>query len=263
MLASRFHFLQRQLRSPSPMHNRKAALKELAKLVCSRLGVLNCYNCPICGYNGQFIDLNDRRSAECWNCNSLERHRLQFCVLEEIFRKFDPKNKSAIQFAPDPLTNILRQKFLSFITADLDREDVDLILDLRQLSIRNDSFDFVFASHVLEHIDDDAAALAEVHRILKPGGIAVLPVPIVSEKTIEYPEPVPTEHYHVRAPGLDYFSKYQSVFRKVILRTSRHYPARFQTYAIEDRSVYPTKSMPYRNPMPGKKHMDIVPICRK
>jgi predicted SAM-dependent methyltransferase len=183
--------------------------------------------------------------------------------LEEIFREFDPRNKSAIQFAPDPLTNILRENFLNLITADLDREDVDLILDLRNLGIKNDSFDFIFASHVLEHIDDDAAVLAEVHRILKPDGIAVLPVPIVSENTIEYPEPVPTEHYHVRAAGLDYFSKYKSVFSKVILRTSRHYPARFQTYAIEDRSIYPTKSMPYRKPVLGKKHIDVVPICWK
>ena len=38
-------------------------------------------------------------------------------------------------------------------------------------------FDVIFFNHVLEHIPDDDTALAEVHRILKPGGLAVLGVP--------------------------------------------------------------------------------------
>ncbi len=42
---------------------------------------------------------------------------------------------------------------------------------------RDASFDLVFFNHVLEHIPDDAAALAETHRILKEGGLLVLGVP--------------------------------------------------------------------------------------
>src|ERR1035437_9580633 len=41
----------------------------------------------------------------------------------------------------------------------------------------DDSFDVIYFNHVLEHIPDDAAALREVRRILKPGGLVILGVP--------------------------------------------------------------------------------------
>jgi 2-polyprenyl-6-hydroxyphenyl methylase / 3-demethylubiquinone-9 3-methyltransferase len=39
------------------------------------------------------------------------------------------------------------------------------------------SFDFVLASEILEHLTDDAAALKEIKRVLKPGGTLVITVP--------------------------------------------------------------------------------------
>ena len=39
------------------------------------------------------------------------------------------------------------------------------------------SIDYLFSFNVLEHIDDDAAALAEIHRVLKPGGRLFIYVP--------------------------------------------------------------------------------------
>jgi SAM-dependent methyltransferase len=38
-------------------------------------------------------------------------------------------------------------------------------------------FDVIYFNHVLEHIPDDLAALREVRRILKPGGLVILGVP--------------------------------------------------------------------------------------
>ncbi len=43
--------------------------------------------------------------------------------------------------------------------------------DVRHLSQRNDSFDAVFACFILEHLADPAAALSEMKRVLRPGGI--------------------------------------------------------------------------------------------
>jgi SAM-dependent methyltransferase len=40
-----------------------------------------------------------------------------------------------------------------------------------------ESFDLVYSFNVLEHIEDDLAALAELRRVLKPGGRLVLYVP--------------------------------------------------------------------------------------
>jgi SAM-dependent methyltransferase len=49
--------------------------------------------------------------------------------------------------------------------------------DLLQCPLPADSFDAIVMLNVLEHIEDDISALAQVHRILKPGGIAVIEVP--------------------------------------------------------------------------------------
>ena len=50
-------------------------------------------------------------------------------------------------------------------------------MDLRNCPFDNDTFDGVVALNVLEHIDNDVAAMGEIYRILKPGGIAHIEVP--------------------------------------------------------------------------------------
>ena len=49
--------------------------------------------------------------------------------------------------------------------------------DICDYPAEDDCFDVIFFNHVLEHIPDDVAALREVRRILKPGGLLVLGVP--------------------------------------------------------------------------------------
>ena len=49
--------------------------------------------------------------------------------------------------------------------------------DLRALPVPDASVDRVIASEVLEHVADDATALAEIVRVLKPGGRVAVTVP--------------------------------------------------------------------------------------
>ena len=49
--------------------------------------------------------------------------------------------------------------------------------DLIKLPYRNESFDYVSALDVLEHIKDDEVAVSEIGRILKKNGIAIITVP--------------------------------------------------------------------------------------
>lgn len=51
------------------------------------------------------------------------------------------------------------------------------LADLTDWRVASDSVDLIFCNHVLEHIDDDAAALGELHRALRPGGTLVLGTP--------------------------------------------------------------------------------------
>lgn len=54
----------------------------------------------------------------------------------------------------------------------------DLVLDVRAMpSVADASYDALFCSGVLEHVDDCHAAVAECHRVLKPGGIFLVGVP--------------------------------------------------------------------------------------
>jgi IS5 family transposase len=80
-------------------------------------------------------------------------------------------------------------------------------------------------------------ARAEIARVLTPGGIAILPVPIVAHETIEHPEPVPAECNHVRAPGLDYFDRYREHFGRVEVYRSSDFAEHFQTWTWEDRTT--------------------------
>lgn len=225
------------------------------------------WECPCCGYVGPFFhvtaDYGHRRHVGCQRCGAFERHRLQKLVLDRVLPEFDLAGATMLHVAPEPFFRAFFQpRVRDYQTADLERQDVDHRVDLRRLPFADASYDLVYASHVLEHIDDDHAALSEVRRVLRPGGMAVLPVPINQETTIEYPAPNPREVHHVRAPGRDYLEKYRAYFARVDIYSSDDFPARYQTYWLEDRTGFPTEACPHRRPMPGRRHPDFVPICR-
>lgn len=68
---------------------------------------------------------------------------------------------------------------MSYVTSEVVPEfGCDLVLDVRSMpQVENESFDCVFCSAVLEHVDDFHAALAEITRILKPNGTLLLGLP--------------------------------------------------------------------------------------
>lgn len=49
--------------------------------------------------------------------------------------------------------------------------------DITNISYTENSFDIVLALDVIEHISNDNKALSEIHRVLKPGGKAIIFVP--------------------------------------------------------------------------------------
>ncbi|TSA24510.1 MAG: SAM-dependent methyltransferase, partial [Bacteroidetes bacterium] len=88
------------------------------------------------------------------------------------------------------------------------------LMDLTSLPFEINSFDVVLCNHVLEHVEDDLKAMGEIYRVLKPGGWAILQVPIAekleetfydpSVKTPDEREKMYGQFDHVRLYGKDY-----------------------------------------------------------
>jgi predicted SAM-dependent methyltransferase len=86
--------------------------------------------------------------------------------------------------------------------------------DITRTGLPDARYDVVMANHVLEHIPDDRAAMRELFRLLKPGGFALLTVPINATRQETYENPsVKSEaarwaHFsaydHLRYYGLDF-----------------------------------------------------------
>ncbi len=223
---------------------------------------IESFSCPICDYEGPFLSIR-RRQDTCPKCGSVERHRLQFLVFQKLSQNYNVSKMSILHIAPEPFfESFFKKQFLKYIAIDIRRRKIiDCQADLRNLPFKGNAFDFVFASHVLEHIQDDEKAIVETKRVLKQGGIAILAVPIVSKKTIEYPGPNPHESYHVRAPGLDYFEKYEKYFKKLIVFSSKDFSEKYQLHIYENRSNFPNNNAPLRESIEGEKHDDFVPVC--
>lgn len=255
----------------------KAILKQKKILFNNRLGsilfrLINCrkpsFICPICKYSGPFLDLltnyGKRKHAVCPKCGAFERHRLQYLVIENLAKQYNFSKSTIIHFSPEPFFSKLFSKlFCHYFSADLNMRKVNIKLNMIELPFKKNSCDLLFASHVLEYIKEDELALLEISRVLNSIGIAILPVTIVQNKTIEYPKPNQYESGgHVRAPGPDYYDKYLRYFKKVKKFDSNCFPKIYQLFIYENRTIWP-KNMPLRNTMKGERHINIVPVCYK
>jgi SAM-dependent methyltransferase len=120
---------------------------------------------------GQFAP---RANAECPGCGSLERTRLLFYYLNnetEVFRK----QLHVLHFAPErPLKRVFSGQNMNYIDADLNPNLASTVVDITDMQFQDDSFDMIICSHVLGHVPDEPKALREMHRVLKPGGQAVV-----------------------------------------------------------------------------------------
>ncbi len=123
----------------------------------------------------------------CPFCAASDRDRLSALYIRKCLAT-DIKDKliNVLDIAPSPpLSRFLKDmkqpgRELTYRTADLYEKGVDDKVDISDMKIyRDGQFNFLLCSHVLEHVPDDRKALSELYRVLKPGGRAILMVPIV------------------------------------------------------------------------------------
>ena len=171
--------------------------------------------CPICGYTGVFISVGHppRWDARCLNCGSRERHRLLWLWVSR-----DGGNRLAgkriLHFAPERVVMRLMRGNPLYETADLHQSGVTHTVDITNVALSDGSYDVVIANHVLEHIPDDRQAMRELFRLLRPGGMALLTVPLNASRQQTYENlaiTAPAQRHahfsaedHVRYYGLDF-----------------------------------------------------------
>ncbi len=64
---------------------------------------------------------------------------------------------------------------------DPNNKGATIVADIRSMSnVTSDTYDCIILTQVLQFIDDPSAALEEVHRVLKPGGYALVTLPAIS-----------------------------------------------------------------------------------
>ncbi|MEA2690736.1 MAG: hypothetical protein QOJ16_123 [Acidobacteriota bacterium] len=75
--------------------------------------------------------------------------------------------------------------------------NVNLVADVERLPFRDGSIDLLFATGLLEHVEDDRRVLSEAARILKPGGIVHVELPFLQQY---HEDPIDCRRF--TAPGL-------------------------------------------------------------
>ena len=197
--------------------------------------------CPICGYYGVFISVGhpSRWDARCPQCGSRERHRLtHLWVTEDGGDKL--AGKRILHFAPEKAVMRQMRDNRLYETADLHQKGVTHQADITRMPLRDSSYDVIIAHHVLEHIDDDRRAMRELFRLLTPGGIAILSVPLNASRQDTYENPgitTPGERFvhfsgddHKRYYGLDFTDRLAAV--GFITATYRLPPEAEVTYGL-------------------------------
>ncbi len=174
-----------------------------------------CY-CPVCEtYLRSFKRVGTAPWGDwvCPLCKSSTRHRMAWLFLKHRTDLFSTSGKKMLHIGPEKQfeTRLKKVPGLDYITADLNKPDVTMRMDITNIQLPNDFFDVIFCSHVLEHIPDDRKAMQELCRVLKPTGWAVIMVPLRDEKTFEdhsITDPAERKRIfgeadHVRRYGLD------------------------------------------------------------
>ncbi|MBR2524220.1 MAG: methyltransferase domain-containing protein [Clostridiales bacterium] len=227
--------------------------------------------CPCCGFRlrnfheGEYRQLPEfyepslfegiRQDVQCPVCDSLPRHRIlaMWCGSNKDLLT----SKDILYFAPERcMTGWMDRNHIRYKTADLNNPDTDMRLDIQATGLADGSYDVVICNHVLEHVGDYNRALAEVRRILRPGGIFICSFPVSRDvdEVLEDPD-AKSEADRLRLYGQSDHVRLFGINADKILEQ-----AGLDVTAI-DGADYPDEILPVTGP--GKYDINRLYVCRK
>lgn len=186
-----------------------AALENLLFPLAERLDRRALRHCPVCDWKGHrmrnFLSGDEViRHCICPGCGSFDRHRqLVLAVRARLAGKRGWSPDVMLGFSLSPAMRYvlehegLSRCFRSDIDAAVKRFAPDFTADLRCVPLRSRSVDWIFCSHVLEHIPELEVCIDEIMRILRPGGAAWIQVPF--EPGLAHSRRIPVDPHRAHA----------------------------------------------------------------
>ncbi len=143
------------------------------------------FTCPCCGWRLRTFTEADgswraRANGYCPRCNAKARHRRDWLFLQANTNLFVDRLR-LLHVSPkfSLARRLVRLPNLDYVAGDIEaRPFISVRFTAERLPFGDATFDAVICIHVLEHVEDDRAAMQELHRVMRPGGWALVSVPL-------------------------------------------------------------------------------------
>ena len=174
--------------------------------------------CNFCGWKGNKfyphvttagVQLNEK----CPVCHSIPRYRTLMKFLKDDINLFNQKIK-ILEIGPNrSLQNILlNNRNFDYLSIDLKAPHAMLHMDVTNLELETEQFDFILCISVMHYVEDDLKGFQEMYRVLKPKGKLIFASGIdeASQITIEYKKRISANNFTIRTYGWDVIEKIET-----------------------------------------------------
>lgn len=148
--------------------------------------------CNICGWHGTaFASGFHSEGALCPHCGSIARDRfLYWCWTRRTDYRAADRVLETSPRMDERYRTVMAQR-VNYTASDYDESmhRAMIKLDIQNIDLPDASVDAVLTPHVLEHVPDTEKSLAELYRILAPGGHLFLEIPMPQGVTAPPTEP--------------------------------------------------------------------------
>jgi len=135
------------------------------------------FQCNICNREIRQFILSADGDQLCPSCGSLSRTRRLWDILSSGFLR---NNIKILDFSPSrSLYRVLKKnRYIHYDSTDISGDFLsDFHYDITAIDSNKDEYDIIICYHVLEHVENDIRAMAELYRVTGKGGHCIIQSP--------------------------------------------------------------------------------------